>query len=598
MTSLMRKLAGLVVAALMATTTLAAAARSEIQTGDQSRWSLAFRMCLEQNAGPPVEVRLTGNLVSTVVATRSAEYDAQLQVDHVSFTGDAVKSAAAVSLEELRLRLSRRFWATYRSDGGLLAIHFYSDVSPSDRNLLQMIATELQLVRPDSARPSWTAQERDGAGEYVALYAMPQPHHVIKRKLKYVYTDGVADGPAESVHVAIEQSSVTFLLSSDGRVQAADGTSRMRMELSLDRSGELVAVTEIHVVNLRSTRAPELIGSLARALPSVTSSSIVTHRLDPAEAQALADDRLIEGHTIESLLTAAFAKDTDDSSLPGRLIALFRRRPDAASAAVALLTKNGAQRRLTNALGSAGSLAAIAALRRLSDDSTLPDDLRADAVIAFVQMQNPTAEVMRIPYELISDSSPLIRSAARMISGALARAGRSAYPTEAGAIDASLSALYRNASEAPQRIELLGALGNSAGPSVVPIIEEALRDPLVPIRAAATRALRLAPGSEVDRLLANVITSDHDASVRASAIFAARFRRPLPTPLADALLLTARTDAIDYVRSDAVAVLRANPTASPSIRKTLALIAGSDTNAGIRRQASQALASLDPAAQR
>jgi len=587
--TLLRSFGPAVVIALAVTT---AGAATKMQPGDQSRWSLDFRVRLEQNAAPSVEVHLTGDWVSTVSSVRPGEYDAQLQIADLRFTGDPVKSAPAASLENLQQRLVRPFWATYRADGGLLAIHFYRDVSPSDQNLLQMIATELQLVQPDSAQPSWTTQERDAAGEYVALYVMPQPDRIMKRKLKYLYTDGVAGAPVDTVQVTLDDSGVTFSLGPDGRIQSADGTTRMHMELSLDHSGQLAAVTEIHIGNLRSVRAPELIGSLVHAVPNVTSSSIVTHKPDPAEAQAQADDRLLKDHTTEALLTAAFAKDAGDTALPDRLVALFRRRPAAASAAVALLSKNGAQRRLTDALGIACSGAAIAALSTLAHDTSLSENLRVDAIIAFVQMQHPTVEAMRIPADLMDDSNFTIQSAARMMSGALARAGRSAHSAEADTIDNSLICRYRNAEDIRQVIELLGALGNSAGPLVVPVIEEALRDLRAPVRAAAARALRLAPGSEVDRLLASVMDADSSPAARSDAIFAARFRHPLSTTLADAVLLTATSDSVDYVRSDAIALIRQNPAASPSIPETLARVADHDTNAGIRRQAREALASI------
>jgi hypothetical protein len=591
MTRTLLKFFALTVVIALAVATAGAAA-PEMQPGDQSRWSLDLRVQLEQHAAPPVEVHLTGDWVSTIVAVRPGEYDAQLQIDHSGFTGDAAKTAPAASLDDLRRRLSQPFWATYHVDGELFAVHFYHDVSPSDQNLLQMIATELQLVRPVSAEPSWTAQERDGAGEYVALYVMVQPDRIIKRKLKYLYTDGVAGAPADTVQVILDQSSITFSLRADGCIQTADGTTRMHMQLSSDQSGQLAAVTEIHVGNIRTASAPELIGSLVHALPNVTSSPIVTHRPDPIKAQAQADDLLLEGLTTEGLLTAAFAKDANDSALAHRLVALFRRRPEAPSVAVALLSRKGAQRRLTDALGVAGSPPAIAALGNLAHDAGLPEDLRVDAIIALVQMQHPTVEAMRIPAGLMDDSNPAIRSPARLMSGALARAGRSAHSAEADTIDSSLVCLYRNTNETPEITQLLGALGNSVGPSVVPVIEEALRDSRVPVRAAAARALRLAPGFEVDRLLATVMDSDSSPIVRSDAIFAARFRRPLPSALADAVLHTASSDSVDYVRSDAVALIRQNPSASPNIPNTLEQIANRDTNLGIRRQANEALASL------
>jgi hypothetical protein len=83
---------------------------------------------------------------------------------------------------------------------------------------------------------------------------------------------------------------------------------------------------------------------------------------------------------------AAFAKGAGDDALPERLVALLPRRLEAASAAVALLSENGAQKHLTDALGIAASPAAIDALGRLAHDTALSEKLRVDAIIAFVQM--------------------------------------------------------------------------------------------------------------------------------------------------------------------------------------------------------------------
>jgi hypothetical protein len=584
----------LAVVALLAATTaaFAAAARSELNLGEQSRWSLDFRVRLEQLAAKPIEVHLTGDWLSTIVAVRPGEYDAQLQVADVRFAGDAVKSLPANSLEDMGQRLSRPFWATYRADGGLLAIHFFRDVIPADSNLLQMVATELQFIRPNSVHSSWTARERDGAGEYAAVYVMSQPDRIMKRKLKYLYTDGVADAPGNTVRIAIDHSEVAFWLLPNGGIQAVDGTSRVHMDLSLEQVHRLTALTEIHVSNLRAVHAPELIGSLARALASVSSSPIVTQKPDPAEMRAQADNRLLEGKTTESLLATAFAESAVDTALPDRLAALFRRRPEAASVSVSLLLQKGAQRRVTNALGVAGSPAAIAALATLAGNREAAENLRVDSITAFVHLQHPSPEAMHVLESLLGDTNPAVQSAAGLLSGTLSHAGRSEYPLEADAIDASLIALYRKALETRQACELLAALGNSAGPSVIPIIEEALGDPRAPIRAAAARALRLAPGSEIDLLLANVMASDRDPGVRADAVFASRFRRPLPVPLVETLIHTAMGDSIDNVRSEAVALLRQNLAASPRIPEILAYVADHDANPGIRRQASEALASI------
>jgi len=586
----------------VATTLVAAAATSAAaQTiptaqpsnpGDQSRWSLDFSARMEQTSARPIEVHMLGSWTSTIVATRAGDYDAQLQLADLQFTGDAMKSAPAAALKSMQDRLARPFWATYRNDGGLLAMHFYRDVSPSDRNLLQTIATELQLVRPDSSLQSWTAQERDGAGEYSALYVMPQPDRIVKRKLKYLYTDGVAGAPTDAVRISIEESDIEFSIAADHRVRGVDGINRVRMILSPDKSEQLDAVTEFHASHLQAGSAPQLAGSLERALTDVVDSPIVTQRPDAGVARAQADDRLLQGFTTETILDAAFAKTPGAAAQADRLTALFRSRPGTASDAAALLVKNGPRKTVTNALGAAGSPSAVAALGKLAHDAALPQDLRVDAILAFVQMQYPTAEAMRGPSDLVADSNAQVQSAARLIEGALARAGRAGHPAEAGAIDAALLALYGNSHDTREKAELLGALGNSAGPAAIQTVEEALHDNAPPIRAAAARALRLASGADADRLLASAIVDDRDASVRADAIFATRFRHPLPTPLAEALLQAASADQASYVRSDALAVIRQNLTASERIPETLAHIANSDSDSGIRRQASDALAAI------
>ena len=161
------------------------------------------------------------------------------------------------------------------------------------------------------------------------------------------------------------------------------------------------------------------------------------------------------------------------------------------------------QKSLTNALGLAGSHSAVVALANLANNRAPQRHPagRWNAITAFVQMRHPTLEAMRILPTLVSDPNPAVRSAARLMSGALARAGRPEHPDEANAIDSSLISLYRNAGETGEAIEILGALGNSAGPSVVPVIEEALRSSHVSVRSAAARSLRLIPGRRLTTCL-------------------------------------------------------------------------------------------------
>jgi len=401
------------IAIAAAATTMVAAAAAQTEPGDQSRWSLDFRARMEQRSAPPIEIHMAGEWTSTISAVHAGSREVQLQLAGVHCIPDAVQKASPSALVDLEKRLSRPFWATYRSDGGLMEVHFYRDTTPSDRNLLQMIASELQLVRPPLSRTSWTAQERDGAGEYSALYVMAKPGHILKRKLKYTYTDGVAGAPTGAVHVSIDQSEISFSLVPDQNVAEVDGANRVRMDLSADQAERLDAVTKFHLGNLRTTHVPGLIGSLDRARPQVSSSAIVTQRPDAARVRAEADDRLLAGYSTDALLAAAFTKDGSAAASPDRLTALFRRRPEAASAAAALIVSNGRQRVVTNALGAAGTLSATNALGGIARNRLLLEELRVDAVVAFVQMQHPTLEAMRVPPDLIDDPNLAVGSMKR-----------------------------------------------------------------------------------------------------------------------------------------------------------------------------------------
>jgi hypothetical protein len=196
---------------------------------------------------------------------------------------------------------------------------------------------------------------------------------------------------------------------------------------------------------------------------------------------------------------------------------------------------------------------------------------------------------MRVPFGLMDDAHAQVQPAAWITSGALAHAGRVAHPNEADKIDAALITRYQKARDIRESTDLLAAMGNSVGHSVLPVIESALRDNREVVRAAAARALRLAGGSKIDALLSGAITDDRDAPVRSAAIFAASFRRPIGPQIADALLRAAKTDPADYVRSNAIRLLRQNPDASPKVVETLSWIAEHDTNPSIRKLAREAL---------
>lgn len=559
----------------------AAAPLGNAVPGEQRRWTVAFRARLEQAGGArPVEIDLTGDWVSTVSAVRPDEYDVMLQLVNARLSG--MDSVAASQSEQFRQRLERPFWATYRADGSMAAVYFYKDTDPGDRNLLQMIATECQFVNAPADRQSWTATERDSAGQYTAEYRR-DADVVTKHKLHYTDSAG-------AIRISIDQSEMRFTMDRGGEIASVDGGNRVRLEAAFGKSGALAAITEIHLASLHTVQAPEMIGSLARALPELVNSPVQTHKQDPEAVRARLDSQLIESRTTGSLLRAALPENAkEDQSIGDRLAALFRQRPESPAAAVELLRSNGPVKKITDALGTASSPAAIAALGVIARDRTLPRPLRIDALTALMLNQHPSAEALRVPASLMDDGDAAVASAVRISGGALARAGRDGHPEEAASIDAALVTRYRQAHDAKERCDLLAALGNSASDAAAAAIEEALHDPQDAIRSAAAAALRLVSGAEIDGLLANTISGDRDAEVRASAIFAAGFRRPIGPRLVQSLTHAAKTDPADQVRVAAITLLQQNASVVPNLAETLAWVAEHDAKPGVRRLAQDAL---------
>ncbi len=522
--------------------------------GEQHRWSLAFNAGFGRpEAKTPMTVHVKGEWVTTLSAIREAELDVACELVNARVSGDGFRDAAPADLQALEHRLTRRFWVTYRKDGAALRVHFPKDLEPGDRNLLEMIALSTQLVRNGSGDPQWTALERDGAGMYLAAYQQSAAGQIVKRKLKYSETE--SGGPQnKGASLVLVMSEWRYTVDAQLQVTALEGGDHVRVGVPIGEGAWLDIRVSARFSDYQAGSAPELAGSLERERAEVESGPIATHRLEPAVSRAQRDKALLDGHSAAELLAAADIASSD-TALPDRLAALFRQQPEDIAHALSVVRKRaGGLKLVTAALARAGTLAAVAGLGSLALDQSAAPIVRASALSAVVLMERPSVEAMRMPLALIDDAQPAVRGAARLALGSLARAGRDAHPAEALELDQALLARYAAASDAAHRIVLLSALGNSAGPTVLPVIEQAAADEDGDVRAASVRALRLGNEPWVDALLANVMTQDRDRSVRSAALFAAGFRRL--GPLMHAVRKTAAEDPVDYLRRDAAALVR------------------------------------------
>jgi len=264
------------------------------------------------------------------------------------------------------------------------------------------------------------------------------------------------------------------------------------------------------------------------------------------EAAAPQDDR------IDDLLAAVIA-GREGEALPARLEVVIRRDDGAARAAAAFVHVGRATKMIIDALAGAGTPVAQEALCRLARDAHLPAHVRAEAVASLGLVKRPTAPTMTEVAELIRARDQDLQTPALFLAGSVARAGRAEYPAQAATIERMVLAESARARGTDDQVDTLAALGNLGSAAVLPRLRTAIAAADPRVRAAATRALRLVPDPEADRLLAATLRRDGDATVRAAAVFAAGFRKL--DNLVDSLTEAADSDPAEFVRAGAATLL-------------------------------------------
>jgi hypothetical protein len=543
--------------------------------------------------GAPLRTTLSGDWVATIVGATATDYDVAYELQHARVTGDGVAGASEADRASFERRLGHRFWVTYQPDGAATRAHFPRDMADDVRNLLQLVVTEMQLTRPAQAAPQWTSTERDGAGTYFAAYSQPSAGEILKKKLRYVAVDGASAGGAPGLMVHIERSEVRFGLDGLGRVETVNVHDASRVDSKMAGMNVRVDVS-VRLDNTRSSRAPDLVGSLERARTEVESQPIVTQQPTEEEAQARRDARLIEGTTIDELLAAVRDGRTDERT-PNQLAADLRRRVADIAPAVAFARSgvgDDASRTVLWAIGTAGTPPAQRALCALARDAAAPAPLRIAAMTGLVLVKRPTAETIADAIALmdVGGEGDLGRQAL-LTAGSVAHNSATGQVEQAPRLERALLDRYARCGE-QACLAVLAALGNLGTPSVIPIVEQALQRPAASERAAAIDALRLVEAASADSLIAATMANDQSAEVRLAAASTARFRRV--APLLEALAHAAESDPSESVRIEAINVLSLHLDDAPLAEQALALAAAKDPKSDIRRLARKALGPRAP----
>ncbi len=558
--------------------------------GRQRRWAITLETRM-QPAGASASAHggttvLTGDWVGTVSGASAAGTDVAYQIENPHIVGNGFAAIDARDVSQLEQNLGRRFWVTYQADGAARQLHFPREMGDDVRNFLELLVTQTELVRPASPSPQWTATERDGAGAYFAAYEELGAGKVLKRKLRYVSVDGATTAGGASIGVRIEKAETRFSLDPDGLVAEVDSREVDLLDSKMGTPGLRVEIG-LRLDQARSAMAPELIGSLEHARPSLETGPVVTQRAPAEELQSRYDGRLIKDLTIAQVLGTLANGHVDERARP-ELEAIFRRRPSDIPAATTFIRQAGpeAAKAVLQALGVAGTEAAQVALGELAADPHAPAPLRVAALGGFVQTRRPTATTISTIIGLMDSAEPGIRRQALYMAGSLGSNGHDDDPAATARIESELLGRYAKCAGATC-LDLLAALGNLATPAIMTPIARALNDTRADVRASAVRALRKLKDPAAERLISTAMVDDPDPSVRAAAILATTFR-PIGAFI-EPLARTVRADPVEYVRSAAINSVASHIDTSPLIEQALMAAATEDAKPGVRRLARKAL---------
>jgi Lipoprotein amino terminal region len=464
--------------------------------------------------------------------------------------------------------------------------------------LLKSIVAYQQLSAPaDAAAESWSAEETDSAGKYLAQYRVEPTNTALIHKQKQRYTDllGVSDPNVRSAtSVEVAKSEASFELE-------RKSLRRVALEETLISRGDMIPVlrsTANFTLELTGSRmlAPPLVAALRLKAASAKPQPLFVN--PPPDMQAGDMDRVrVAGRSFEDL-TRAFAKYPTASDpkavLPDEqrreydelfsaLTSLMRLDDDTVTDAMEQIREGAAQApMLRDALWNAGTSYAQEKLVELVGFYK-DEGQRRLTLIGMGQVQTPTPATVKYLESMVDDK--MHGRQARLSLGSAAKRLRESEDMKAAeAIVASLTRHYQESPDTITKASYIDALGNTRLDAAKALIVSALESDDPMMRWSAVRALRHLPGADVDALIERLAIGDPKASVRNAAVAVIGERTP-SGPLMQALDTLMRTDPEVMVRRSAVMAGVSLSEAVPELRNTLAWVAGNDPEPKMRELA-------------
>jgi hypothetical protein len=525
--------------------------------------------------------------------------------------------AAQSELDRLAAEL-RHSGIFFTLDAGKLAALFVPPgMSTTAASTYRQLAAALQFAASPHGQATYSTEEFDTTGQYLAEYTAAGGDAWHKQKLRYLTLLAPAAPPSEAkgkILPEVVASNGELTLSPDGRPLVVKLSDRLAF------ANDDAKVRSSSVLELTNAGAPRVSPSSAERLALLAKLTRVAAG-EPLPAPKSSDDNLddaklggLDYATILAHFDALGARATaraaaaktgaqqppakeqaereaelrEEAHLFQALAVTFRREPARAiEAAERVRAGSPLANHLIDALGSAATPEAHRTLGKLALEPKLDVEHRGRAVFALARTTRPSDAAVSA-LKGVLEREPFNTGALYGL-GTYSRWYRDAGDaTRAAALGEFLVARLPRARGPMSLGDSLRALANAGYAAALPRVMPYLDDERDEVRAAAVRALQAMPDARVDGIIAARLRTDASPDVRLAAIEAAKLRSASDT-LAAALADQSVHAEDSHVRFRAVELMADWLATRPSFRATLEQVANNDAEPKIRERAHAAL---------
>lgn len=562
--------------------------RAGWEVGTEYVQSFDYRVTIAQEseqppAGQGFGVRAYGELRSQVLELSAERMKVSYQLISTKLESAAAEPAAASAMKLTESALARPFVVEYAAHGSALQLFVQPDLDSIALGVLREIVATTQITVPAEPAPRWSALETDAAGEYRADYTR-SGLALRRQKTEYVRVaskNGLRQAAQASPRIRAAFAQIQ--LDDWGRTAGLESHSDVATPPVVDGGGPLfVATTELR---LRFISRGKVAVDPLRSLAGLRATSLSPDARDFARAASESDRALAGDATPQELLNELAKLPANDdqaaSNVQVRMSALVRQQPSAIAPLLSRLDAKNAGT-ILGSFGAAGTPEAQKALADVTRDAGRDGGVRQAAIDSMLTLEHPTQDVPEALQVAMQSDDPSVRGNSSLMLGVMSRRLAEEQPEKAAELNQQLTSDLASASDATERLRLLGSLGNAGAVEGLPQLEQALKSPDPALRAQAASSLRFVQDPQADALLSQVLLTDAAVVVRCAALGAAAFRSY--EPLATALEGAAKDPELS-VRLQLVSALAALGADGGDALLLLDRMAQSDTHQDVRTKA-------------